>query len=190
MEELEIKEIEFKTSRGVNPTGKRYKYNTLIIFHVDNNQLETGLTPISYLNLKKMLGLNLFSFERVMENSMKKKFAKNNIFTFFNDKFIRPKLEILFSEIDKVVIDTLNIRIPAILGYELLSSIYLINNKRINNFDCCEAAIMAKIAKKKIYICNKIFEERDIFEKEKIKYQKRIIIEREKREDLTRRIYG
>lgn len=189
MEELEVSNIEFKISRGFSPAGKRYDYNTLIIFHTDIQKIETGVEPSTYIQLKKMLGLKLTSLETVMEHSIIKS-TKNNIFSFLIDGFIRPKLEIIFSEIDKVIIDTLNARFPAILGYDLLASIYLINNKKIESFNASEAAVMAKIANKKIYILQNIFEEKENFEKEKEEYQKKIILEKEKRDEFLRRTYG
>ncbi|MFX0133646.1 MAG: hypothetical protein ACFFDN_08380 [Candidatus Hodarchaeota archaeon] len=189
MEELEVKDIKFKMSRGMSPSGKRYEYNTLLIFQVENNKLEMGVGPKPYLRLKRLCGQELTSLEKVMESSIAETDTKKNLFTFFSHKFIQPKLEILFSEIDKVVIDTILVRL-AILGYYLQASIYLINKHVINNFDCGEAAVMAKVANKKIYVLKDILEKRDKFEIEKDKYQRKVIREKEKREELKRRIYG
>ena len=189
LEELEVKEIQFKMSRGMSPSGKRYEYNTLLIFQVDNNKLEMGVGPKSYLRLKRLCGQELNSLEKVMESSIVETDTKNNLFTFFSHKFIQPKLEILFSEIEKVVIDTITVRF-AVLGYYLQASIYLINKHVINNFDCGEAAVMAKVANKKIFVLEDVLKKKDKFEIEKDKYQRKIIREKEKREELKRRIYG
>jgi hypothetical protein len=148
MNEIEVKNLRFKTSRGLSPAGKRYEYNTIMVFEVKNDELAMGVKPIEYIRLKRLLGEELDSLEKVMESTVKEIGKSKSFFAYFCNKFVQPKLEIIFSEIDKVIIDSLNVHYPP-LGYDLLATVYLINKHEISNFGCGEAAVMAKIANKK-----------------------------------------
>ncbi|MHA1381456.1 MAG: hypothetical protein ACTSRG_24065 [Candidatus Helarchaeota archaeon] len=189
MKELEVIGLEFRTSRGMSPAGKRYDYNTQLVLKVENDELTAGIEPQSYLKLKRMLGENLTSLEKVMESSVKELGKSKTFFSFFCNKFIQPKLEVIFSEIDRVVIDTLNVHHPP-LGYDLEASVYLINNHKLDCFNCPEAAVMAKLGKKKIYILEGLFNARNYFLKEKKYYQSEVIKHREKIRDMQRRMFG
>ncbi len=189
MNEIEVKNLRFKTSRGLSPAGKRYEYNTIMVFEVENDELAMGIKPTEYIRLKRLLGEELDSLEKVMESTVKEIGKSKSFFAYFCNKFVQPKLEIIFSEIDKVIIDSLNMHYPP-LGYDLLATVYLINKHEISNFGCGEAAVMAKIANKKIYIIEDIFKERDDFLKRKKEYQEKTIKEREKNRDEKRKMYG
>ncbi|MHA1384184.1 MAG: hypothetical protein ACTSR3_10580 [Candidatus Helarchaeota archaeon] len=189
MKKIVVKEIEFKTSRGMSPSGRRYEYNTMLIFKVENDELATGVEPNNYLKLKKLLGENLTSLEKVMESSVKEIGKSKSFFEFFCNRFIQPKLELLFSEIEKIVVHSLNVHSPP-LGYDLEATMYLINHHEIENFNCPEAAVMARLGKKPIYILEHLFKERDEFLKEREHYQREIIKRREKLRSFQRRMYG
>lgn len=200
MNKYEVVDIKLKIVRGrVSPNEERFSYSTLVEYYYDsqedkkeNNHLTMGISPPTYFFLKEVLKQQLEALERVILHNVKGDDRK-----FLHDLFIQNNLlrinmiKILAETVDEVVID--GIKPMGQSSYNFSASLYLNNGQRIPNIIPSDAVVIALLAKKKIYILDRV-----IYEKEKIdqEFQEKFASEKEidegdesKKSDIPKNLY-
>jgi len=165
MKEIKVVDIKLKIIRGrVGPADRRFQYSTLIEYFIGEDEggkvLTMGLIPPTYFFLKQVLNEDLNDLERVIYHNIRKDDRKILRELFITNNLIKINLKNTLSTIiDRVVIDKID---PiGSMNYNFSASLYLNNGQRVPNVIPSDAAVIALIANKDIFIVDDLFEEKD-----------------------------
>lgn len=179
--ELKIVEIKLKIVRGRSGPGeKRFEYSTLIEYIIGEDEekkvLTMGIIPPTYFYLKQVLREELDDLERVVLHNIQRDYRKIIRELFIENNLLHVNLEKTLAEsVDRVVID--HLKPIGKTNYNFSASIYLNNGQRIPEVIPSDAAVIALIANKNIYVTNGLLAEKERIDQE---IDERLASEKEK----------